>query len=173
MKTIINLVLCFMMTISIATGQKPAVMADEKTGWQKIGEATVNFKTDKDNIVVLGKDRFRAIKFKVMDAAIDLQDLEVYYENEKGDAKTDKDNKVDVDVKGNDKGVDVRSNEEMKANDPNREDIQVRTPIKAGTESRVIDLKGSSRELKKVVFTYRTLPNAKDEKATVELYGLR
>jgi hypothetical protein len=178
MKTMKKLVSILFVSSIIATSamaQKTAVLVDEKTGWQKIGETTVNFKTDKDNIVILGKDRFKALKFKVMDAAIDLQDLEVYYENEKGDMKSDndKDSKVDVDMKGKDKGVDITTKEERKANDPNREDISVRSPIQAGQESRVIDLKGTSRELKKVVFTYRTLPNSKDEKAKVELWGLR
>ena len=53
------------------------------------------------------------------------------------------------------------------------EEISVRSELKAGAETRVIDLKGGTRELKKVVFTYKTLPNAKDEKAHVELYGLK
>ena len=53
------------------------------------------------------------------------------------------------------------------------EDISVRSELKAGAETRVIDLKGGTRELKKVVFTYKTLPNAKDQKAHVELYGLK
>lgn len=53
------------------------------------------------------------------------------------------------------------------------EEVNVRSELKAGAETRVIDLKGSSQELKKIVFTYKTLPNAKEEKAHVELYGLK
>jgi hypothetical protein len=53
------------------------------------------------------------------------------------------------------------------------EEINVRSELKAGAETRVIDLKGSSQELKKIVFTYKTLPNAKEDKAQVELYGLK
>ncbi len=190
-KTKLTLI-CLSMTMASAFAQ-PAILIDNKDGWQKIGETTVDFKTEKDNIVVLGKDRFRALKFKVKEAAVDIQDLEVYYEKEPAkndkDAKVDvdvkgrdkgvdinnndKDAKVDVDMKGENKGVDVKSTDEKKASDPNREDIQVRTPIQAGQESKVIDLKGTSKELRKVVFTYRTLPNSKDEKATIELYGLR
>lgn len=52
------------------------------------------------------------------------------------------------------------------------EKIPVKSELKAGSETRVIDLKGD-RELKKVVFTYKTLPNSADEKAHVELYGLK
>ena len=53
------------------------------------------------------------------------------------------------------------------------EDITVRSEIKAGGETRVIDLKGPARELKKVSFTYKTLPNADKDKAHVELFGLK
>jgi len=40
-------------------------------------------------------------------------------------------------------------------------------------ESRVIDLNGGERNLKKIVFVYKTLPNRKDEKAHVEIWGLK
>jgi hypothetical protein len=53
------------------------------------------------------------------------------------------------------------------------EEIPVRSELKAGAETRTIDLKGSTQELKKVVFTYKTISNSKDEKAHVELYGLK
>jgi hypothetical protein len=55
----------------------------------------------------------------------------------------------------------------------NKEDIQVRQDLKRGEETRVIDLKGTDRALKKVVFIYKSIPNSKDEKAHVELYGLK
>jgi hypothetical protein len=53
------------------------------------------------------------------------------------------------------------------------EEIPVRNNLKAGTETRVIDLKSKDKNLKKVVFTYKTQPNAEDKKAHVELYGLK
>lgn len=53
-----------------------------------------------------------------------------------------------------------------------KEDITVKSELKAGAETRKIGLK-SSEGIDKVVFTYRTLPNQKDEKAHVELYGLK
>jgi hypothetical protein len=118
-----------------AYAQKPAVMVSDKDGWHKISETSVNFKTDRDEIVVMGADKFKALKFKVTQGAIDLQDLEVIYSE--GD----------------------------------KEDIQVRTPIAEGGESRVIDLKGYERELKKVVFVYKTLKGSSSDKAHVELYG--
>jgi hypothetical protein len=53
------------------------------------------------------------------------------------------------------------------------EEIPVRSNLKAGAETRVIDLKSKDKQLKKVVFTYKTVPNTSDEKAHVELYGLK
>lgn len=54
-----------------------------------------------------------------------------------------------------------------------RQDIQVRNPIRAGSESRVIDLNGGERSLKKIVFLYKTFPNQREEKAHVEIWGLK
>ena len=119
------------------TDKKPAVVVSDKAGWHKIGETTANFKTDRDELIVLGADKFKSIKIKVTDAPIHISNLEVYYES--GD----------------------------------KEDIILKSDFKAGGESRVVDLKGNSRDLKKVVFVYNTVPNAKSEKAHVELYGLK
>ena len=117
--------------------QVPAVVVSDKTGWHKIAERNVDFVKDRDEVLVVGADRFSAIKFMVTGAPIDLQDLEVYYES--GD----------------------------------KQDIQVRTPILSGKESRVIELNGGERSLKKIVFVYKTLPNQKDKKAHVDIWGLK
>jgi hypothetical protein len=53
------------------------------------------------------------------------------------------------------------------------EEYDVKNELKAGAETRKIDLKGGPQEIKKVTFTYKTLPNQNDEKAHVELYGLK
>ena len=53
------------------------------------------------------------------------------------------------------------------------EDIPIRYDFKKGTESRAIDLKGYERKIKEINFVYRTVPNAKDEKAHIEIYGLK
>jgi hypothetical protein len=138
MKKILMLVLIIAPAfIKVAYSQQPAVMMSDKPGWHKIGETTADFKAEKDEIVVLGADRFKSIKIKVTDAPIHIADLEVYYES--GD----------------------------------NEAISLKSDFKAGGESRVIDLKGNSRNLKKVVFVYNTVPNSKNDKAHVELYGLK
>jgi len=121
----------------LALAQKPAVVASDKTGWHKIGETTVDFSKDHDEVAVMVADRFASLKFKVTDAAIELLDIDVIFEE--GDAQT----------------------------------IKVGYAIKsAGAESREIDLKGGSeRNLKKIVFRYKTLPNRSDKKAHVEIWG--
>jgi hypothetical protein len=40
--------------------QKQEVMLSKKAGWHKITEASVNLKTEKDEFLVMGADRFRA-----------------------------------------------------------------------------------------------------------------
>ena len=116
--------------------QKPAVMVSDKAGWHKIGEVTANFKAEKDELVVMGADKFKAVKLFVKDAPMNIFDLEIYYE------------------------------------DGTQEAIALKNEFKAGGESRVIDIK-SEVSIKKVVFTYKSIENSKDEKATVELYGMK
>lgn len=62
------------------TAQTKLVVSD-KTGWHKIGETTVDFTKDRDEISVIGADKFAALIFKVDDAPINLMDLEVFYES--------------------------------------------------------------------------------------------
>ena len=138
MKTMIMMLLAVAGSIGIASAQSPAVMVSDAAGWHKIAERTVNFKTDKDEIAVMGSDRFSTIKFKVKEAAIELVSLEITYES--GD----------------------------------KQEVKINQALKAPEESRVIDLKGGSeRSIKKITFVYKTLPNSKDEKASVEIWGLK
>ncbi|MDZ4845433.1 MAG: hypothetical protein SH857_07790 [Chitinophagales bacterium] len=136
-KVLMLILLAIAGSYGISNAQKPAIILSDSTGWHKIGETTVDFQKDRDEILVLGADRFASIKFKVVGSPIDLMDLEVYYES--GDAQV----------------------------------IKVNMPIKASGESRVIDLNGGERNLKKIVFVYKTLANHKDKKAHVEVWGLK
>lgn len=137
MKKLILMMSMVTVTALSAVAQQPEVITSNKAGWHKIGDVTANFKVDRDAIVVLGKDKFKAIKLVIKDAPLEIFSLEVYYES--GDM----------------------------------EDIRVNQKLAKGESTRVIDLKGSNRELKKVVFIYKTIPNAKDEKSEIELYGLK
>jgi hypothetical protein len=51
------------------------------------------------------------------------------------------------------------------------DDVTVRSEIKAGGETRAIDVK--MKDIKKVEFVYKTVSNAKEDKAHVELYGMK
>ena len=53
------------------------------------------------------------------------------------------------------------------------EEFDVKNELKAGAETKKLDMKDGGQEIKKVTFTYKTLPNQQDEKAHVELYGLK
>jgi hypothetical protein len=51
------------------------------------------------------------------------------------------------------------------------DDVTVRSEIKAGGETRAIDVK--MKDIKKVEFVYKTVSNSKEDKAEVELYGMK
>jgi F0F1-type ATP synthase membrane subunit b/b' len=53
------------------------------------------------------------------------------------------------------------------------EELEVKSELKEGSETRVINLSNPKRDINKVAFTYRTLPNSTGEKADVALYGLK
>ena len=63
-KILFVLLMCAPAFMFVAHAQKPAVMMNDKAGWHKIGEVTADLKAEKDELVVLGADRFRSIKIK-------------------------------------------------------------------------------------------------------------
>lgn len=81
----------FLMLLVIAAqtqmwAQKPKVVTSDKAGWHKIGETTVDFKTETDEILVIGANRFQSLKIKVTDAPIKLVSIDVYFD--KGDMQS-------------------------------------------------------------------------------------
>ncbi len=121
---------------SMAQDKTKLVLSD-KTDWHKLGETTVNFNTDRDEVTVTGSDKFAALKFKVNDVPIHLMRMEAYFD------------------------------------DGGKQNINVNFPIKPKGESRVIELDEGERDLKKVVFVYKTIANRSDREAHVELWGLK
>jgi hypothetical protein len=57
--------------------------------------------------------------------------------------------------------------------DDKMEEIPVSGPIAAGNESKTYDLEYPTADIKKVVFTYKSQPNYRGEKAHIELYGFK
>ncbi len=79
-KVILMLLLSFSVT-AVLQAQKPAVVLKEKRGWHKIGQASVEFKTESDAFLILGKDKYRAVQVRVMDAPIYLENMTIEYDN--------------------------------------------------------------------------------------------
>ena len=73
MRKVLSIILLFTAGIyGTASGQQTTVVSADTSGWYKIGQANVDFKRDRDEIVVLGADKFKSIKLKVINAPIDL-----------------------------------------------------------------------------------------------------
>jgi hypothetical protein len=117
--------------------KKTEVVMSDKTGWHKIGETTVDFKKQKEEVMVMGANRFASIKFKVTNAPINISSVEIFYES--GD------------------------------NQMTNLDYSVQAP----GESSIVNLNGGERNVKKIVFVYKTPPNNKDAKSHVEIWGLK
>jgi hypothetical protein len=137
MKKILLLVLFVTGSFGGIFAQQAGVVLSDKNGWHKIGQTTVNYTTEKDDIVVLGADRFTFVKIKVKDAPIDLVSFEIFFES--GD----------------------------------NQKVTIGKEIKNESETRTVKLDGGERRLKKVSFVYKTIPNNKDKKAHLELWGLK
>jgi hypothetical protein len=134
----ILLICSFVFATVLCNGQdQPRVVLSDRTDWHKIGETSVNFNTDRDEVTVTGADKFAAIKFKVDDVPIHLMKMEAYFD------------------------------------DGGKQEINVNFPIKPKGESRVIEFENGERDLKKVVFVYKTIANRSDREAHVELWGLK
>jgi hypothetical protein len=50
-------------------------------GWEMLGQAKVNFIRDKDVVDVTSENKYTAIKFRVEDREIRLNDLKIYFTN--------------------------------------------------------------------------------------------
>jgi hypothetical protein len=134
-----NIVLFSLLVISSLRiyGQQPGVVISDKEGWHKIGETTVDFKKETDEIVVIGADRFASVKIKVDKEPINLISFDIYFDSGE------------------------------------KQSVTIGKEFKAPGETRVVQLNGGERNIKKVVFTYKTVTNANDKKAHVELWGLK
>ena len=137
MKKILLAITVFFIGATALQAQKPEVVIKDKEGWQKIGEAKVNFKTEKDAFIIMGADKFKMLQIRVKDANIHLED-------------------VNIEFDGGEK-----------------QDVSLKSSYKAGQKSKVINLVNAPRGLKKVEFIYKTVPNTADERAEVELWGMK
>ncbi|MES2573508.1 MAG: hypothetical protein V4572_01070 [Bacteroidota bacterium] len=85
-----KLVLMLLLVASSANllAQTPKVVVSDKDGWHKIGETTVNLEKESDKILIVGANKFAAIKIKVTEAPIRLESFIIHFDNdEKRDVK--------------------------------------------------------------------------------------
>ena len=80
MKSILFILCATIFSISALHAQKPEVILKNKPGWHKIGDANVDFKTDRDQFKILGADRFKSLRVKVVDAPLHIDKMQVSYE---------------------------------------------------------------------------------------------
>jgi F0F1-type ATP synthase membrane subunit b/b' len=85
-----GLVLAGLAISFFASAQKPAVVGDAEPGWHRIAGLQANFKKQNESVHIMGNDEFKALRFRVEDAAIHIERMQVFYES--GDME-------DVDVK--------------------------------------------------------------------------
>jgi hypothetical protein len=79
MKKTLFILAAAIISVSSIKAQKVEVVTSDKPGWHKIGETTVDFKTDKDKVYILGNDHFKSLKLKATDAPVHIENLEVVY----------------------------------------------------------------------------------------------
>lgn len=83
---IILFVLLSVVSYTTVSAQQPGIVLSDKSGWHKIGETTVNFNTETDEILVIGANRFSAVQIKVTDAPVNLKSFDIYFD--KGDMQS-------------------------------------------------------------------------------------
>lgn len=80
MKRMILFLMTTFLTITFVNAQKPEVITKNKAGWNKIGDAKVDFSNDKDKFILIGKDRYKSLQLKVKDAPVHIETMTVEYE---------------------------------------------------------------------------------------------
>jgi hypothetical protein len=65
--------------VSKVYAQKPSAVVSDKPGWHKMAETVADFSKDKDEILVVGRDTYKALKLKVTDAPIHIDKMTVVY----------------------------------------------------------------------------------------------
>ena len=79
-KLIIVLFALLFVQVNTIIAQKPGVVVSKKEGWHKIGEVKASFKMENESIVVMGADKFKAVKLMVKEAPINILTMQVFYE---------------------------------------------------------------------------------------------
>jgi hypothetical protein len=81
MKKTLFILAAVFVSLSSLKAQKVEVVTNNKPGWHKIGETSVDFKADRDVVKVWGADRFKSLRIKATDAPVHIENMQVVYEN--------------------------------------------------------------------------------------------
>jgi len=73
--------LMILLLVMLGCSKKTTLVVSDRDGWQKIEESIVNFEKEREEINLVGSNNFAKLRLVVFDAAIELQDMEIYYEN--------------------------------------------------------------------------------------------
>lgn len=71
--------LLFSVSSLLSCGSSRTVAIEE--GWELLAERKVNFVRDKDEIEVTSRNQFTAIKFRVEEKDVRINDLKIYFDN--------------------------------------------------------------------------------------------
>jgi hypothetical protein len=82
----IGLMLAGTILFGNAIAQKPAVVADAKPGWHRIGGLQASFKNQDEAIHITGNDEFTALRLEIETGPIHIDRMQVFYES--GDMET-------------------------------------------------------------------------------------
>lgn len=124
--------------LTVVFGLTISATAVAQNQWVKLGEKSVNFKADRDEIKCSHKGDFSKLKIKVENNPVEFE-------------------KVIVDYK---KG--------------GRQELSIRNLIRAGGETRVLDLRGQKREIRSIIFHYKSQKGINgNKKAKVQVWGRR
>jgi hypothetical protein len=118
------------------SAQQPAIVASDKSGWHKVAETKVDYKMEKDEVMVMGADKFETLIVKVTEAPVDLVSMDIYFE------------------------------------DGTKKSAPINKSFKSPGQTDYIQL-GKEREIKKIVFMYKTMDMAQDKKGHVEVWGMK
>lgn len=80
MKRMILFLMTTFITVTALHAQKPEVITSSKPGWHKIGDAKVDFSTEKDKFILIGKDKFKSLKIKANKAPVLIENMQIAYE---------------------------------------------------------------------------------------------
>lgn len=79
-KYLLGITLLALITISFSCGSSRKTVAIEE-GWEILGELTVNFGRDRDILQVNSSSKYSALRFKIEERAVKIQELKVVFAN--------------------------------------------------------------------------------------------